>query len=117
METKKLSDESVTKIIKTAGGRPPRHQRGEKFLKGPIPLSWLCRAARLPGKTLAVALIIWFRAGITSRREVKIGRTQTGLFGIGRKAVYRGLSALESAGLISIKRSVGKSPIITILQP
>jgi hypothetical protein len=24
--------------------KPPRHRQGEKFLKGPIPWSWLCRA-------------------------------------------------------------------------
>ena len=32
--------------------KPPRHKQGEKFLKGPVPLKWLERAACLPGKAL-----------------------------------------------------------------
>jgi len=30
--------------------RAPRHQSGQAFLKGPIPMSWLGQAAALPGK-------------------------------------------------------------------
>jgi hypothetical protein len=32
--------------------RPPRHRRGERFLKGPIPWPWISAAAALPGKAL-----------------------------------------------------------------
>lgn len=28
------------------------------FLKGPVPLSWLSRSARLPGKTINVSILL-----------------------------------------------------------
>ena len=32
--------------------KPPRHRPGEKFLRGPIPWTWLQQAARLRGSAL-----------------------------------------------------------------
>jgi hypothetical protein len=49
--------------------KPPKIQ-GE-FLKGPIPLAWLGRAAKLPGKaSLATALAVMFGTG--QRGEVQL---------------------------------------------
>ena len=42
--------------------RLPRPKAGERFLKGPIPMDWLSAAARLPGKSLHVAIAIWLCA-------------------------------------------------------
>ena len=50
--------------------RIPRHNRGERFLKGPIPWRWLEVAARLPGRALAVALVLWHLIGL---REAAAG--------------------------------------------
>ena len=33
----------------------------EPFLRGPIPLGWVTAAASLPGKTINVALALWWR--------------------------------------------------------
>ena len=88
--------------------------RGE-FLKGPIPLGWLACAVRLSGKApVAVALAIWFQSG---RRRSKVVRLTTAVierFGIDRKAKYRGLSALEKAGLVQIHRQLRRNPVVTI---
>jgi hypothetical protein len=35
---------------------------------------------------------------------------------IHRKSAYRGLSALETAGLIKVVRHAGRAPIVTILE-
>ena len=51
--------------------RLPRHQPGEEFLRGPIPLAWLGRAAALRGKTLAVARALWFKAGMNNRQQAQ----------------------------------------------
>ena len=45
--------------------RPPRHKAGEWFVKGPIPGEWLRLAALEPGKTLHVAMALWYMAGLT----------------------------------------------------
>src|SRR5581483_3598380 len=42
--------------------RLPRPAKGEEYLGGPIPLSWLGRAAVLPGKALHLGIALWFAA-------------------------------------------------------
>lgn len=97
--------------------RLPRHQRGERFLKGPIPWSWLAQAARQPGRALHVALVLWFWAGIKGRVEVPMPTTQVRSLGVSRYAAYRGLAALEKAGLVEVRRHRGRTPLVTILNP
>ena len=94
---------------------PPRHKRGEKFLKGPIPWNWLCRAAELCGKAFQVAIAIWFLAGVHKKREVKLSGPAVADLGVNRYACYRGLKLLEKAGLISVHRAPGRKAIVTIL--
>jgi hypothetical protein len=95
--------------------RLPRRPGDHKFIRGPIPLAWLARAARLPGKTLAVALLIWFLAGLHKDWTVKWEPSKAELFGVSRHAAYRAHGALAEVGLIKIKKQRGKSPMITIL--
>jgi hypothetical protein len=94
---------------------PPRHKRGEKFLKGPIPWNWLCKAAHLCGKAFQVAIAIWFLAGVHKRREVKISGPAVADLGVNRHAYYRGLKVLEHAGLVSVQRAPGRKALVTIL--
>lgn len=102
--------------LSTGPSPPPRHRQGEEFLRGPIPLMWLTRAAELPGKTLAVSAAIWFKAGATKNRTVKLTGTLARKFSVGRKACSRCLRALERAGLVSVYRHPGRSPVVTILE-
>lgn len=95
--------------------RPPRHRPDGEFLKGPIPLAWLTPAARLSGRTLAAALALWFQSGRTNRRRVSLTGPILDRFGVGRKALYRALQALETAGLVTVERRQGKNPTVTIL--
>ena len=39
------------------------------FLKGPIPGNWLHIASGLPGRSLHVGLVIWFKYGLTKKKE------------------------------------------------
>ena len=45
----------------------PKHNKGEKFLLGPIPWDWLCKAAPLKGKALAIAIALWHLAGMNNK--------------------------------------------------
>src|SRR5262245_58912641 len=78
--------------------RPPHHQPGEAFLKGPIPKLWLARAAQAPGRALHVGIPLWLQAGITNRGEIRLGLAQLSDFGLDRFAASRGLTELERAG-------------------
>jgi hypothetical protein len=96
--------------------RLPRPRAGEKFLKGPIPLDWLSTAARLPGKSLHVAIAIWFTASLAKSATVPLSNIAGLPFGLDRNAKYRALQWLEEAGLISVERKLGRAPVVTLLE-
>lgn len=101
---------------KTAKQPPPRHKHGEKFLRGPIPLTWLSRASKLSGKALHVGIVLWFRAGIEQNRTIKLSNLSVKVVGLTRYSKNRALKHLESAGLITVERCAGRSPVVTILR-
>ena len=66
----------------------PRHKPNEKFLKGPIPLRWLTKAAQQPGKALHVSIAIWFLAGLRKCRIISLSGSVLRSFGIKRHSGY-----------------------------
>lgn len=92
-----------------------RRVKGE-FLKGPIPLTWLSSAAKLPGKApLAVALAIMFESGRRKSNEIVLTTAICKRFDVNRKAKYRGLEKLEEANLIDVQRRPRKNPVVRII--
>lgn len=66
---------------------------------------------------MQVAIAVWFLAGVNRDRTVALsGKVLLGM-GVSRNAGYRGLEALEAAGLVSAVRRRGRVPIVTILEP
>jgi len=98
----------------TASTEPPRHKARERFLKGPVPWTWLAIASQQPGKALHAALALWFLAGVKRDRTVVLSGALLGELGVSRHSGYRGLLALERTGLISVKRHPGRNPTVTI---
>lgn len=96
--------------------RLPRPKAGEKFLKGPIPLNWISTAARLPGRSLHVAIAIWFTASLAKSATVSLSNLAGLPFGLDRNAKYRALAWLEEAGLIAVERNLGRSPVVALLE-
>jgi hypothetical protein len=115
IDPKKLSLPVKKVQLALQSKQPPRHKRGEKFLKGPIPMNWLYKAGQLSGKALQVALAIWFLAGMHNSREIKISGPAVANFGVNRHAYYRGLNMLEHADLVSVRRGSGRKALVTIL--
>lgn len=79
-------------------------------LWGPISLNWLLRAAKLPGKTLAVAIALLFLRGRSGFAQVSPRAKLISRFGLSRQTAYRALQHLEIAGLISADRRRGRAP-------
>jgi hypothetical protein len=97
--------------------KPPRHRKGEQFLKGPIPLAWLQAAARQPGAAVLVGLELWFWAGIKKSRDVSISLSHLRIApGTSRSSAGRGLRALEQARLVLVQRDPGRKPRVTLLE-
>jgi len=96
--------------------RPPHPKKGERFLKGPVPLSWLEAAARLPGKSLHAGMALWYVAGLTRSRTIPLSNIASVRLGLDRNAKYRALAWLEEARLIAVERNPGRAPVVTILE-
>ena len=95
--------------------KAPRHKNSEWFLKGPVPLNWLTIAGRAPGRALHVAIVLWYRSGLTKSGVMPLPLLVLKQMGVDRYAARRGLAALEEAGLVSVKRTQGKKPVVTLL--
>jgi hypothetical protein len=119
LEALQLPGEQIAKLFAKTGKvkGPLLHGPREEFLRGPIPLFWLTPATRLSGKALALALALWFQSGRKNSREVKLSSRILERFHVNRKALYRGLKALEAVGLVSVAKRRGKNPTVTILDP
>jgi len=78
-------------------------------------MPWLGKAAALPGKTLNLALALWWRHGMAKGRPFKLTRMALRLVQVQRDAAGLGLARLEQAGLIQVQRSPGQRPTISIL--
>lgn len=102
-------------LARTRKIKLPRHKSGDHFLKGPIPLVWLEAAARLPGKSLHAGIALWYAAGLTNCASVPLSNISGFRFGLDRNAKYRALGWLESAGLVTVERKLGRAPVVTIL--
>jgi hypothetical protein len=89
---------------------PKRHP-----LRGPIPLSWWLSASRLPGKALQMAALCWCVAYWGYSAQFELAMYDWPEFGLSRFSACRGLRALEGAGLVSVVRRPGLSPIVTLL--
>jgi len=93
----------------------PRHKPRELFLRGPIPWRWLEMAARLPGRALAVGIVLWHLVGLRRHWTVRLSPSKTRSLGLSPRVTRRGLKALEGAGLVAVDRHRGRSPEVTVL--
>jgi hypothetical protein len=76
---------------------------------------WILKAARLPGKSLHLAIALQFNVLDERKRRVELGNVAWQRFGVDRNSKYRSLAWLESAGLIAVERKIGRAPLVTIL--
>lgn len=86
-----------------------------RFIKGPIPLDWIGRAARLPGKALHVALALRYLAGLQKTNTVKLGAKALTALGVARDAKYKALMHLQQCSLIAVEQAPGRTPVVTLL--
>ena len=97
--------------------KPKRKRTTGPFVKGPIPLMWLLQVAQLPGKApLLIALALFYLAGLRkTKRGLRLTKKTWEQFGIKRRSSYNALNALEAAGLVSVERKTGCSPVVDII--
>jgi hypothetical protein len=91
-------------------------KRGEPFIKGPIPMSWISCAAKLPGKAIHVALALFWLAGMKPLHKIKVTRQALKYFSVSDDAYRDALPRLEEAGLIKVWRAPGKRAQVEIVR-
>src|SRR5262249_35768746 len=95
----------------------PVYLRGRKAKRynPSLPISQFDRAAVLPGKSLAVYLLLWRQTRVEKRWAVTLTSTSLQTHGISRHQKETALRHLERAGLIAIKRRGRRNPEVALL--
>jgi len=79
-------------------------------------MSWLSKAANIPGKALCIGVTIRYLAGMVGLQNIKLNRRLLEDMNISQDACSDGLRRLEAAGLIRLTRKPGQRPIIDIVE-
>jgi hypothetical protein len=106
-----------TKVATNGGahrGRQPSSIR-DKFIAGPIDVSWVCRAGRLGVKALLVGLALWHLRGLRRSNSFIVSNLMMQEWGVQPDAKARALRKLEKARLITVKREGKRSPRVTLV--
>jgi hypothetical protein len=115
--TLNTQSDALPAVSPTVSAPPPKRRSHYRFLKGPVSLTWLARAAALPGKALAVGIILWHLHGM--RRDdphpIPLGNNLPKKFGISRSAKYRALQWLANAGLVDVDQKTGRNPLVRLI--
>ncbi len=84
------------------------------FIRGPFAMAEFCTAGKLPGKSLLIWLLVHHRIRMTQQQEVTVPHWLLASAGVDARAKARALVALESAGLIHVRRERGKTARISL---
>ena len=107
----RLSDVTGERLIKFSTSKAPP----KRFLKGPIPWDWVEIASKLPGKALALGMLLWREAGMDGIVPVTITTAKAEPLGIDRSAKSRAIADLERAGLVRVERRPRQNPLVSLI--
>jgi DNA-binding transcriptional ArsR family regulator len=120
--TKSTWDPSCLRLAQTGVAQQGGTRRGrqpspiwDKFIAGPIDVSWVCRAGRLGVKALLVGLALWHLRGLRRSNSFIVSNLMIQEWGVQPDAKARALGALEKAGLITVERRGKRSPRVTLI--
>ena len=105
----------TAKII-TPSSKQRIEKRNNRYLSGPIKLSWIREHIKSPADRLLLALCA--HATMAKTSELKLGSAILKDAGIAdRKAAYRAVEALEKTGKLSAVRHPGRRVVVRLLTP
>jgi hypothetical protein len=113
-DPRSLQLDQVTARRDTRQGRRSSPVKG-RFIAGPIPVAWVCRASKLGVKALLVGMALWHLKGLRKAGTLIVSNIMLRDWGIRSDAKRRALRKLERAGLIRVEGRGKRSPQVTIL--
>jgi hypothetical protein len=97
------------------GGVDAPKAGSERFVKGPIPLSWITKAGDLGGSCLFVGMLLWHVYGMSRNKPFQISHNKLSELGAGSvSTAKRALDSLAVSGLIGVRLKQGQRKEITI---
>jgi len=104
---------------KPIGGQKREHKRKTSlpFIRGPIQHDWIVRAGSISRREpLVVGIELWHLAGLgASKDSITFCPKRCEPYGLGVRGAMRGLSQLEQAGLVRVRRKRGSCPRVDIV--
>jgi hypothetical protein len=91
-----------------------RRHKGH-FIKGPLPYDWVCAASRVTPIAGLVGVGLWHVSALAESRTFRVTNKVEELAFCSRRSLYRALNGLERVGLITVNRSRGHRPLVTLL--
>ncbi len=106
-----------TKVVTNGGAHCGRQASPirDKFIAGPVDVSWVCQASRLGVKPLLVGLALWHLKGLRRSNSFTVSNLMVEEWKIRPDAKRRALRKLEKAGLITVERRGKRSPRVTLV--
>lgn len=123
MEEIKLSLDDL-RLSPEARANIERHQQTSRkarntsmvpFIRGPIPEWWITKAAKLPAKSLHMALALWAVHHCDRDKLVRVNQKLLAKYGMSRDSAYRALVYLGGAGLVYCDRKPGRLATVRLL--
>jgi hypothetical protein len=92
-----------------------QHERRDRQYLPKLSVSRFRTLARLPGKALAVYLVLALKSRQARSKTVPLSTTTLHRFGLTRNDKARALPHLEAAGLLTVERRPRKNPVVTLV--
>src|SRR4051794_22330090 len=98
-------------------GRARAARREAQFIKGPLPLGWVAKAARAGDpQALPVLLALKYKTDILRQPWVTPPAVVLRLLGVDQDARSRAIPGLEQAGLVGVQRRRGRPPLVRLVR-
>ena len=104
-------------LLKRMVSESESNVKSGRFLKGPIPILWLCEASKTTFSGYRMGIALWYQAGLHKNKRFKLQPARCREVCVDGSCYERGLNELEEAGLIRRERSSGATPVVEILAP
>jgi hypothetical protein len=95
---------------------PSRQERRKRRFLPSLSLALFCQLIHLPGKALAVYLIVLQRSRMKGKNPVMLSSAYLKQFGLMRWDKSRALATLEKAGLVRIEKRGRKNPLVHLVK-
>jgi hypothetical protein len=106
-------NEVLDELVETASTSRRNAKRASRFLKGPIPLSWVREHINNPADRLL--LVLCAHSDMQQSVELKLSADiERDAQIVDRKAQYRALRKLEAIGAAEVTRKPGNRPIVRL---